>query len=115
MKSYVFDFFTHLHKLNNTHYTRPAEEKNQLGLILESPLYSIIKLAHNNTNNVACVSSENSDYSNLSWICFEFYGPLSTLLTHCSGESCKRVNSADPDQMPQNVESDQGLNCLQIV
>ena len=25
------------------------------------------------------------------------------------------ANSADPDQMPQNVASDQGLHCLQIV
>ena len=25
------------------------------------------------------------------------------------------VNSADPDQMPQNAASDQGLHCLQTV
>ena len=38
-------------------------------------------------------------------------------LTHCSLETPKRVlaNSADPDQMPQNVASDKGLHCLQIV
>ena len=25
------------------------------------------------------------------------------------------VNSADPDQMPQNVASDQGLHCLSLI
>ena len=37
-------------------------------------------------------------------------------LNHCSRETRKRimVNSADPDQMPQNAASDQGLHCLQI-
>ena len=34
-----------------------------------------------------------------------------------SRETRKRVmaNNADPDQMPQNATSDQGLHCLQIV
>ena len=38
------------------------------------------------------------------------------LLTHLSLASCKRgtlANSVDPDQMPQNAASDQGLHCLQ--
>ena len=37
------------------------------------------------------------------------------MLTHCSRETRKRANSADPDQTPQNAASDQGLHCLQIV
>ena len=35
-------------------------------------------------------------------------------LTHCYVETCKSVigNIADPDQTPDDVASDQGLNCL---
>ena len=35
-------------------------------------------------------------------------------LTHSYRETCKRfiANSADPDQMPHHVASDQGLHCL---
>ena len=40
-----------------------------------------------------------------------------TILDHCSQETRKRemANSADPDQMPQNAASNQGLYCLQTV
>ena len=34
------------------------------------------------------------------------------ITTHCSLETPKSVNSADPDQMPNNVADDQGLHCL---
>ena len=45
-------------------------------------------------------------------------GPQSVIifLIHCCWESLKGVhsvaNSADPDQMPHNAASDQGLHCL---
>ena len=37
-----------------------------------------------------------------------------SFLTHSYLESVKgsKANSADPDQMPHNVASDQGLHCL---
>ena len=36
-------------------------------------------------------------------------------ITHCNLETPNRVaNSADPDQKPLNVASDQGLHCLQM-
>ena len=45
------------------------------------------------------------------------YCILYSILTHCSLETPKKVmaNSADQDQTAQNVASDQGLHCLQIV
>ena len=43
--------------------------------------------------------------------------PVICSLAQCSLETPKRelANSADPDQMPQNVVSKQGLHYLQIV
>ena len=45
------------------------------------------------------------------------YSSAEELLTYCSRDTRKiyLVNSGDPDQMPQNAASDQGLRCLQIV
>ena len=45
---------------------------------------------------------------------------VASVLRHFSLETTKRVigkmaDHADPDQIPQNVASDQGLHCLQIV
>ena len=47
---------------------------------------------------------------------YAIYDILPTL-THCSLETLNGylANSADPDQTPQNMATDQDLHCLQIV
>ena len=54
------------------------------------------------------VSENECDVNNK--ICFIEHSLLLSKLTHISLASY--VNSADEDQMPQNVVSDQGLHCL---
>ena len=70
-------------------------------------------ILHNQHIFQICNISKINDFQFSYLVYFEWLFML-VILTHSYLETCIRVkgNSADPDQTPHNVASDQGLHCL---